>query len=132
MHRERIVTLYLLWSFVQNLRYEYKRISDRCGMETILVCSSTLQVSTNSLCVDIVLWYDLVSVQLMTTHPRIKDHSDSSSKVRHLFTKGYYYFSTSLLKVVPDVSAIIADFKLMGTGLVKSIEILSSPPTTSS
>lgn len=90
------------------------------------------KVSTNSLCVDIVLWYDLVSVQLMTTHPRIKDHSDSSSKVRHLFTKGYYYFSTSLLKVVPDVSAIIADFKLMGTGLVKSIEILSSPPTTSS
>ena len=29
---------------------------------------------------------------------------------------------------VPDVEAILADFELMGDGLVSSVEILSDPP----
>ena len=30
---------------------------------------------------------------------------------------------------VPDVSAIISDFQLIGEGLVQSVEVLAPPPT---
>lgn len=30
--------------------------------------------------------------------------------------------------MVPDTDAILADFQLMGEGLVKSVEVLSPPP----
>ena len=36
-------------------------------------------------------------------------------------------FSQCLL--APDVQAIVSDFKLMGEGLVKSVQILSDPPS---
>ena len=30
----------------------------------------------------------------------------------------------------PDVKAIVADFELMGEGLVSSVEVISDPPHT--
>ena len=33
--------------------------------------------------------------------------------------------------LVPDTEAILADFQLMGEGLVKRVEVLSPPPSSS-
>ena len=58
----------------------------------------------------------------MQAHCRILDKEGAvatSKKVKKL--------EKSLL--VPDTAAILADFQLMGEGLVKKIEVLSSPPS---
>lgn len=57
----------------------------------------------------------------MQAHCRILDKGGevaTSKKVKKL--------EKSLL--FPDTAAILADFRLMGEGLVKKVEVLSSPP----
>lgn len=61
---------------------------------------------------------------------------ESKKKVEWFFYASHNFYrewlclnQKSELLFVPDVDAIVADFELMGQGLVSSVEILSEPPT---
>ena len=80
--------------------------------------------------------------QVMHTHCRVPVEG-SGEKTARKVSLIFFFFPTDILGLgvlgvltcfsqcllAPDVQAIVSDFKLMGEGLVKSVQILSDPPS---
>ena len=67
----------------------------------------------------------MAGLQVMQAHCRVLDKEEGVSKAGASKKAG----RSGAGVLVPDVEAILADFQLMGEGLVKRVEVLSPPPS---
>ena len=68
----------------------------------------------------------MAGLQVMQAHCRVLDKEEGVSKAGASKKAGR---SGAGCVLVPDVDTILADFQLMGEGLVKRVEVLSPPPS---